>query len=199
MRKAPGCADFDFGQFIPLLVSASELAPPVLKAAPVGAPAPAPTRVGPSGAAGAAKRGGEILRLGIVEHFELLDATATSGPVAHGGAAARRGVVTATSQQYEVPLLPQGCIFKFVLSACARCAPEPCVCHDNRHLRVAGSSHGDAHYIGLNGLEMFDGANRKLDFSDATVDAVPRDVNSLVASGARGGGARGGGGRCGAH
>ncbi len=157
VRKAPGCADFDFGQFIPLLVAASAggggHATTAAKGAAGGAADVRVNALAPAGGGGAgssslkpgagssaagaviggggAKGGvGELLRLGSVEQFELLDVTHVSvgtaaspagGSMAHGGGAGvRRGVVTATPQQYEVPLLPQGCIFKFVLSASSR-------------------------------------------------------------------------------
>jgi hypothetical protein len=61
------------------------------------------------------------------------------------------------TQQYETPTLPCGCIFKFVLL----------------------STHGDPHYIGLNGLELYDGDNNLIELNETNVDASPKDINSL--------------------
>jgi hypothetical protein len=52
-------------------------------------------------------------------------------------------------QQYETPLLPTGCIFKFVLL----------------------STHGDPHYVGLNGLELYDENNEKIVLNEDNVEA----------------------------
>lgn len=65
--------------------------------------------------------------------------------------------VTKTKQQYETPLLPSGCIFKFVLH----------------------STWGDNHYIGLNGLELYNDVGELIPLSEETVEAVPRDINVL--------------------
>ena len=52
-------------------------------------------------------------------------------------------------QQYETPLLPTGCIFKFVLL----------------------STHGDPHYVGLNGLDLYDENNAKIRLDENNVEA----------------------------
>ena len=61
------------------------------------------------------------------------------------------------AQQYETPTLPCGCIFKFVLL----------------------STHGDPHYIGLNGLELYDGDNNLIELNETNLEASPKDINSL--------------------
>ena len=51
-------------------------------------------------------------------------------------------------QQYETPLFPTGCIFKFVLQ----------------------KTHGDPHYIGLNGLELYDKNNRLIPLDETVIE-----------------------------
>ena len=60
-------------------------------------------------------------------------------------------------QQYETPLYPCGCIFKFVLL----------------------STHGDPFYVGLTGVELADADGTLLDIDAENVHAEPRDVNCL--------------------
>ena len=51
-------------------------------------------------------------------------------------------------QQYETPTLPTGCIFKFILL----------------------STHGDPHYVGLNGLELYDKNNVRIELDETNVE-----------------------------
>ena len=55
-------------------------------------------------------------------------------------------------------LFPYGCIFKIFLS----------------------STHGDAFYVGLNGIEMYDAMNNKIKLSEENLSASPRDINVLA-------------------
>jgi hypothetical protein len=61
------------------------------------------------------------------------------------------------SQQYETPLHPCGCIFKFVIN----------------------DTWGDPHYVGLNSLQLYDERNRLVLIDESMIEADPRDVNSL--------------------
>eukprot|EP00760_Papus_ankaliazontas_P004660 PhM_4_TR12016/c0_g1_i1/m.105255 len=58
---------------------------------------------------------------------------------------------------YEPVLLPVAYVFKFVIS----------------------STHGDVHYVGLNGLEMYDMDEKLIPLTPKNVQAVPRDVTAL--------------------
>jgi hypothetical protein len=60
-------------------------------------------------------------------------------------------------QDYETALLPTGYVFKF-------------------HLL---STHGDPHYIGLNSLELYDAANKKIPLTMNNVHADPKSVQEL--------------------
>jgi hypothetical protein len=64
------------------------------------------------------------------------------------------------NQQYVTPMFPCGCIFKFVFV----------------------TTWGDTHYIGLNGLELYNEANQMMLFTTNEIEAVPRDINSLPES-----------------
>lgn len=66
-------------------------------------------------------------------------------------------LVTSVLQQYMTPVLPSGCIVRFRLL----------------------STHGDPHYIGLNGIELFGGDGRRIDVHAGQIQASPRDVNEL--------------------
>jgi hypothetical protein len=61
------------------------------------------------------------------------------------------------SQQYETPLHPCGCIFKFVIN----------------------DTWGDPHYVGLNALQLYDERNRLVLIDESMIEADPRDINSL--------------------
>ena len=67
------------------------------------------------------------------------------------------GAVCTAPQQYETPLYPRGCIFKIVVL----------------------STWGDPFYVGLNGLELYDQFNLKLDLHEQNLQAEPRDLNVL--------------------
>ena len=69
-----------------------------------------------------------------------------------------RGVGTCgVPQQYETPLFPSGCIIKVIIF----------------------STHGDPFYVGLNGIEFYDSANKKVVLSEENVTASPADINVL--------------------
>ena len=62
-------------------------------------------------------------------------------------------------QQYETPVNPSGCMIKFVIN----------------------STHGDNHYVGLNGLAIFDADGEKISINPEQLQATPfRDINDLV-------------------
>jgi hypothetical protein len=62
-------------------------------------------------------------------------------------------------QQYETPVNPSGCMIKFVIN----------------------STHGDNHYVGLNGLAIFDALGEKINVNPEQLQATPfRDINDLV-------------------
>ncbi|GMI37559.1 hypothetical protein TrRE_jg13071 [Triparma retinervis] len=61
-------------------------------------------------------------------------------------------------QQYVTRLFPCGCIFKIFLS----------------------STQGDPFYVGLNGIEMYDAMNNKIQLSEENLSASPRDINVLA-------------------
>ncbi|KAJ1449975.1 hypothetical protein M885DRAFT_469901 [Pelagophyceae sp. CCMP2097] len=67
-----------------------------------------------------------------------------------------RGVCS-VPQQYETPLYPTGCIFKFVLL----------------------STQGDPFYVGLNGMELGDVDGQPVELHERNVHAEPRDINVL--------------------
>ena len=60
-------------------------------------------------------------------------------------------------QDYETTLLPTGYVFKFHLI----------------------STHGDPHYIGLNAIELFDAANKKIHLTMNNLQAQPKTVQDL--------------------
>ena len=62
-------------------------------------------------------------------------------------------------QQYETPVNPSGCMIKFVIN----------------------STHGDNHYVGLNGLAIYDALGEKININPEQLQATPfRDINDLV-------------------
>ncbi|KAH8059070.1 DUF4457-containing protein [Aureococcus anophagefferens] len=71
--------------------------------------------------------------------------------------AALRGSPGKNPRQYETPLYPCGCIFKFVLL----------------------STHGDPFYVGLSGVELADADGRPITLDADDIHAEPRDINAL--------------------
>eukprot|EP00753_Platysulcus_tardus_P011658 PLAT3303.1.p1 GENE.PLAT3303.1~~PLAT3303.1.p1 ORF type:complete len:554 (+),score=289.27 PLAT3303.1:1852-3513(+) len=167
IRKAPGRDSFDFGQFVALnreLVRAADTIGSSMGGSGSGSSG------GGSGAGGGHAGG-------FADELHADDDAAAAAARAHAEearSAARREemellmmgsdpiledsvLLDGVMQQYETPRLPSGCIFKLVLL----------------------STHGDLHYIGLNGLRLFDDCDREVEISEAHIEAEPRDINSL--------------------
>lgn len=109
----------------------------------------------------------------VLEHGEdsddepFIKAKAPTAPLGPGKAL--QGMTCNVVQQYETPLLPQGTMVKLILR----------------------SNYGDRHYIGLNGLQLFDEDGHQIAISDDQVQATPyRDLNDLPEIQSRGGDAR---------
>jgi protein JBTS26 len=160
VRKAPGNANFDFGQFIPLATTFSPN--PAIAATDdhvgqggfFGGAAPSsgfsrtvdfsapPSRShetrsswvagAPTGTrkSSAALWTEPVTDVGSGPSPSLLDSAPVPSPDMFGVPR----VTTAVRQQYLTPVFPSGCMFKFVFS----------------------STWGDVHYLGLNGLELYD-------------------------------------------
>lgn len=88
--------------------------------------------------------------------LESMDALGRSSGGAASAPSAPRGVCL-RPQQYETPLYPCGCIFKFVLL----------------------STHGDPFYVGLSGVELADADGRPITLDADDIHAEPRDINAL--------------------
>ena len=62
------------------------------------------------------------------------------------------------NQDYEVPLLPRGHVFKFSLL----------------------STWGDPYYVGLNAIELYDSSGKRISVSSKSVSAYPHSVNACL-------------------
>ena len=187
VRKAPGDRSFDFGQFIELRTStagANGGAPAASESLPANGGAPAaPPALPANGRAPAASESLPANAAPAPRFRKSAPGAESSGPpgtpgppVPEEGPATERlgdlalcgafaaeedrrraSPVCDVPQQYEAPLLPCGCILKFVLL----------------------STHGDAFYIGLNGLRLYDASGSEIALSAENLSARPRDVAEL--------------------
>ncbi|KAJ0411259.1 hypothetical protein ATCC90586_004175 [Pythium insidiosum] len=163
LRKAPGhIMDFDFGQFLYLRSHGAGSSPTA--ASPVQHPdvlslSPSPTK------------SETVVRR--QEPTVTPSSTSLNSPLrqdrdddSNGSRLVPRmdvgSPVQEVLQQYETPLFPTGYIVKFVFH----------------------STWGDRFYIGLNGVELYDRANRLVQLHDGMIDAQPRDINILKDPGA---------------
>lgn len=180
LRKAPGnLTDFDFGQFLYFRSQSQQQLARMTKA-PGMTPttkdfqsdgeiskqseklAPIPTG---THALVMDKEDGQQSEKGYYRHLDAASDTGMSM-----GRTASRGLLTTTAmrpiselfQQYQTPLFPTGYIVKFVFL----------------------STWGDKHYLGLNGVELFDRHNCLIELNAQMIDAQPRDINILKEPGA---------------
>lgn len=161
LRKAPGnTTDFDFGQFLYLhrhTQAQHSQAPEVYALRSIGKPESAST--GPPSPLAAPSSTRSLENDEDEDQASGSSATLTQTDLLTMTSPSRSNMkpISEIFQQYQTPLFPTGYIVKFVFM----------------------STWGDAYYIGLNALELFDERNNLVQLRDDLIGAQPRDINVL--------------------